>query len=185
MRKIYIMLLMSSVVLLTACDMLDIQPTGKVIPQTLAEYRALIATAYKNVPDARGLACFRSDELYVKDDSWEQDRYGKIECWDDFSVPGQTTSFEWKNFYSIMFTANYTIEERNSINEGSEEDINQLLSAPCIHAFPVGKSLRTALYPSGSVRNESSATEAEQRYQRNSEEKYRCTDLRGCTLRYQ
>ena len=41
MRKIYIMLLMSSVVLLTACDMLDIQPTGKVIPQTLAEYRAL------------------------------------------------------------------------------------------------------------------------------------------------
>lgn len=77
MRKIYIMLLMSSVVLLTACDMLDIQPTGKVIPQTLAEYRALIATAYKTVPDARGLACFRSDELYVKDDSWEQDRYGK------------------------------------------------------------------------------------------------------------
>ena len=73
MRKIYIMLLMSSVVLLTACDMLDIQPTGKVIPQTLAEYRALIATAYKNVPDARGLACFRSDELYVKDDSWEHD----------------------------------------------------------------------------------------------------------------
>ena len=69
MRKIYIMLLMSSVVLLTACDMLDIQPTGKVIPQTLAEYRALIATAYKTVPDARGLACFRSDELYVKDDS--------------------------------------------------------------------------------------------------------------------
>ena len=127
MRKIYIMLLMSSVVLLTACDMLDIQPTGKVIPQTLAEYRALIATAYKNVPDARGLACFRSDELYVKDDSWEQDRYGKIECWDDFSAPGQTTSFEWKNFYSIMFTANYTIEERNSINEGSEEDINQLI----------------------------------------------------------
>ena len=76
MRKIYIMLLMSSVVLLTACDMLDIQPTGKVIPQTLAEYRALIATAYKNVPDARGLACFRSDELYVKDDSWDD----KEEC---------------------------------------------------------------------------------------------------------
>ena len=176
MRKIYIMLLMSSVVLLTACDMLDIQPTGKVIPQTLAEYRALIATAYKNVPDARGLACFRSDELYVKDDSWEQDRYGKIECWDDFSAPGQTTSFEWKNFYSIMFTANYTIEERTSINEGSEEDSDQLLGD--------GYLLR-ALYPSGSVRNESSATEAEQRYQRNSEEKYRCTDLRGCTFGYQ
>ena len=182
------MLLMSSVVLLTACDMLDIQPTGKVIPQTLAEYRALIATAYKNVPDARGLACFRSDELYVKDDSWEQDRYGKIECWDDFSAPGQTTSFEWKNFYSIMFTANYTIEERNSINEGSEEDIDQLIGEcyllrAYMHFLLV--NLYGQPYTSGSVRNESSATEAEQRYQRNSEEKYRCTDLRGCTFGYQ
>lgn len=36
MRKIYIMLLMSSVVLLTACDMLDIQPTGKSDPPDLS-----------------------------------------------------------------------------------------------------------------------------------------------------
>lgn len=127
MKKLYTLLLMSSIALLSACDMLDIQPTGKVIPQSLAEYRALLATAYKNVPDARGLACFRSDEMYVKDDSWEMDRYGKIERWDDFSAPGQTTSFEWKNFYSIMFTANYTIEQSASINEGSQQDIDQLI----------------------------------------------------------
>lgn len=127
MKKIYTLLLMSSVVLLTACDMLDIQPTGKVIPQSLAEYRALLATAYKNVPDTRGLASFRSDEMYVKDDSWEQGRFGKIERWDDFSASGQTTSFEWKNFYSVMFTANYTIEHWQSISEGSTEDIEQLV----------------------------------------------------------
>lgn len=113
--------------MLSACDMLDIQPTGKVIPQSLAEYRALLATAYKNVPDTRGLASFRSDEMYVKSDSWEQDRYAKIERWDDFSAQGQTTSFEWKNFYTVMFTANYTIEQWKDINEGSEEDINQLI----------------------------------------------------------
>lgn len=113
--------------MLSACDMLDIQPTGKVIPQSLTEYRALLATAYKNVPDTRGLASFRSDEMYVKDDSWEQDRYAKIERWDDFSAQGQTTSFEWKNFYTVMFTANYTIEQWKDINQGSEEDINQLI----------------------------------------------------------
>lgn len=118
---------MSSILLLSACDMLDIQPTGKVIPKSLAEYRALLATAYKNVPDTRGLASFRSDEMYVKSDSWEQDRYAKIERWDDFSAQGQTTSFEWKNFYTVMFTANYTIEQWKDINEGSEEDINQLI----------------------------------------------------------
>lgn len=113
--------------MLSACDMLDIQPTGKVIPQSLTEYRALLATAYKNVPDTRGLASFRSDEMYVKDDSWEQDRYAKIERWDDFSAQGQTTSFEWKNFYTVMFTANYTIEQWKDINQGSEKDINQLI----------------------------------------------------------
>lgn len=127
MRKIYTLLVLSSILLLSACDMLDIQPTGKVIPQSLAEYRALLATAYKNVPDTRGLASFRSDEMYVKDDSWELDRYAKIERWDDFSAQGQTTSFEWKNFYTVMFTANYTIEQWKDINQGSEEDINQLI----------------------------------------------------------
>ena len=105
MKKIYVMLLLGSVFLLTACDMLDIKPTGKVIPTTLAEYRALMASAYKYVPDTRGVVSFRSDEMFVKDDSWELDRYGKIERWDDFSAPGQTVAFEWKNFYSTMVNA--------------------------------------------------------------------------------
>lgn len=121
------MLLLSSVLLFTACDMLDIQPTGKVIPTTATEYRALLATAYSLVPDTRGLASLRSDEMYVKDDSWELDRYAKIERWDDYSAPGTTTSFEWKNFYSVMFTANYTIEHQADITEGSVEEINQLV----------------------------------------------------------
>ena len=127
MKKIYVMLLLGSVFLLTACDMLDIKPTGKVIPTTLAEYRALMASAYKYVPDTRGVVSFRSDEMFVKDDSWELDRYGKIERWDDFSAPGQTVAFEWKNFYSTIFNANYTIEHRHDITEGSEEEVNRLI----------------------------------------------------------
>ncbi|WP_455586011.1 RagB/SusD family nutrient uptake outer membrane protein [Bacteroides sp.] len=127
MKNIYVILLMGSVLLFTACDMLDIKPTGKVIPTTLAEYRALMATAYQTVPDARGLAGFRSDEMYVKNDSWELDRYAKIERWDDYSALGQTTTFEWKNFYTALFLANYTIEQQGAITEGSEEDIHQLI----------------------------------------------------------
>lgn len=127
MKHIYIILLAGSVIFFSACNMLDIKPTGKVIPTTLMEYRALLASTYQTVPDARGLASFRSDEMYVKNDSWELDRYGKIEKWDDYSAQGQTTSFEWKNYYTVLFTANYTIEQWNSITEGSEEDINQLV----------------------------------------------------------
>lgn len=127
MIKKYIPLFICTLFLFSACDMLDIKPTGKVIPTTLAEYRALLSSAYNTVPDVTGMACFRSDEMFVKNDSWEQNRYGKIERWDDFSARGETTPFEWKNFYTVMFTANYTIEKRNDIKEGSPEDLDQLI----------------------------------------------------------
>lgn len=56
---------MACMLLLAACDnYLDIQPTGSVIPNSLAEYRALLARSYKDVSkfSDRGMACFRSDE---------------------------------------------------------------------------------------------------------------------------
>lgn len=41
---------MGCMLLLAACDnYLDIQPTGSVIPNSLAEYRALLARSYKDV----------------------------------------------------------------------------------------------------------------------------------------
>lgn len=76
MKYIYY-LLAGSVIFFSACNMLDIKPTGKIIPTTLMEYRALLASTYQTVPDARGLASFRSDEMYVKNDGWELDRYGR------------------------------------------------------------------------------------------------------------
>lgn len=127
MMKKKLILLISTIFLLASCDMLDIKPTGMVIPTTLTEYRALLSTAYNTVPDVTGMACFRSDEMYIKNDSWELNRYGKIERWDDYSARGETTSFEWKNFYTVMFTANYTIEKRAEITEGSADEINQLI----------------------------------------------------------
>lgn len=47
MRKIYIATILTGSILLSSCDSyLDIQPVGKVIPNTLSEYRALLTTAY-------------------------------------------------------------------------------------------------------------------------------------------
>lgn len=126
LKSIYTLLV--GFVLLTSCDMLDIQPTGKVIPKTLAEYRALLNTSYKAVPSAaRGLPGFRSDEMYVRNDSWDQNAYAAIERWDDYAASGSTTPFPWKDFYSVIFTANYVIENRGNITEGSEQDIRQLV----------------------------------------------------------
>ena len=63
MKKIYVLALLSCLLMLSACDSyLDIRPVGSVIPQTAEEYRALLARAYLNVPNDRGLACLRRSE---------------------------------------------------------------------------------------------------------------------------
>ena len=44
MKKTISLMIMACMLLLAACDnYLDIQPTGSVIPNSLAEYRALLA----------------------------------------------------------------------------------------------------------------------------------------------
>lgn len=126
-RNYIFMGMMSSLLLLASCNMLDIQPVGKVIPETLTEYRALLATAYKEVPADRGLVCLRADEMQVIKDSWELERYGKIESWDDYAPAGTTTPFEWASYYSTLFSANYIIEQQNNITEGTAADIQQLV----------------------------------------------------------
>lgn len=57
MKKQYICLFFACLTfLLTGCDKyLDIQPTGSVIPHTLAEYRALWLNACTTVPADRDL----------------------------------------------------------------------------------------------------------------------------------
>ena len=60
------LLIAASAVTFAGCDsFLDIQPVGKVIPTTAPEFRSLITEAYVTVPDDRGLASFRSDEVLL------------------------------------------------------------------------------------------------------------------------
>ena len=127
MKKIYILLLISSLFTMAACDMLDIKPVGQVIPTTLTEYRALMATAYKGVQATSGLASFRSDEMFVRNNYDDQNSYAQIERWDDYNVQGSTIPFEWAKFYSTLFIANFIIEQHHDITEGNEADVNQLV----------------------------------------------------------
>ena len=121
---------MACMLLLAACDnYLDIQPTGSVIPNSLAEYRALLARSYKDVSkfSDRGMACFRSDEMQVRDNEYDQNYYMDIERWNDLAPNAYTSSFEWAKYYNVLFIANHVIESRSDIKEGTEEEINQLV----------------------------------------------------------
>ena len=106
---------MACMLLLAACDnYLDIQPTGSVIPNSLAEYRALLARSYKDVSkfSDRGMACFRSDEMQVRDNEYDQNYYMDIERWNDLAPNAYTSSFEWAKYYNVLFIANHVIESR-------------------------------------------------------------------------
>lgn len=130
MKKILSLMIISCTLLLTACDSyLDIQPTGSVIPNSLAEYRALLTRSYKDVSKLRdrGMACFRSDEMQVRDNEYDQNYYMDIERWNDLAPNSYTTTFEWAVYYNVLFIANHVIESRNDIVEGTETEISQLV----------------------------------------------------------
>lgn len=128
MRKIYTLIVLSSLLLLSACDSyLDIKPVGSVIPTTAKEYRALLAQAYRLVPMERGVACFRSDEMQVVDDGYDQNSYGDIERWNDYAPSPNVKQFAWVDYYSAIFIANHVIANQAEITEGTPDIVKQLV----------------------------------------------------------
>lgn len=115
---------------LMACDsFLDIQPVGKVIPTTVPEFRALMTEAYVTVPDDRGLATFRSDEVLLDGtmDSNDLSSYLDIWRWNDDAPDENTATFSWRQFYHVLFIANYTIESLSLMTDGTEAEKHQLV----------------------------------------------------------
>ncbi|KAA6301978.1 MAG: hypothetical protein EZS26_001794 [Candidatus Ordinivivax streblomastigis] len=109
-------------------DFLDIKPTGRVIPQTAADFRQLLTEAYRTLPSARGLTTFRSDEADLSAGATEQDiaSYKDIWTWNDDNPDGTTISFEWKNYYTTLFIANSVIENEKRMTGGLPNEVSQL-----------------------------------------------------------
>lgn len=123
-------LLLSLLFLLGSCDsFLDVKPVGKVIPTTAEEFRSLITEAYATVPDDRGLASFRSDEVLLDATMSSNDlgSYLDIWLWNDAAPSENTAAFSWRQFYHVLFIANYVIESENMIEDGTPAEIRQMV----------------------------------------------------------
>lgn len=131
MKKFSISVLLSSILLfMSGCDsFLDIQPIGKVIPTTATEFRALLTEAYVTVPNDRGLASFRSDEMLLDGTINQNDlnSYLDIWLWNDYAASENTASFKWRQFYHVLFIANYIIESEPIITDGTTDEIRQMV----------------------------------------------------------
>ena len=116
----------------TACDdFLDITPTGKVIAQTGAEYRALLTYEYDNFTKERYMTTLRTDELPsdVKK-YWSQgdtESYLDLWRWKDENPASTTSYFGWRNYYHAIYIANYIIEHQGEITKATVDEIDQLV----------------------------------------------------------
>lgn len=117
--------------ILAGCDdFLDIQPTGKVIPKTGREYRALLTEAYSAIPSDRGKTVFRTDELILDNQNTTTEglnSFLNIWLWlDDESADG-TSSFGWRSFYYVSYIANTIIENGETMIEATSTERSQLI----------------------------------------------------------
>lgn len=127
-KKVYTIFIISGclVLSLTSCDsFLDIQPVGKVIPNTLEEYRALITTTYGVDLTDRGMCDMRTEDISVSKDEFDQNNFKDIERWVTSNPSG--TEFGWSYYYQNIYYANAIINKKNEITEGNEAEINQLV----------------------------------------------------------
>ncbi len=116
-------------VLLTSCDnFLDIKPVGRVIPETQEQYRALLSNAYAKFPSDRGLATFRSDEVDLSGtSSLDVANYLDVFSWNDLAKNDFSQDFMWKDYYYVIYLANYTIENVNTLEGKNNDGFRQLV----------------------------------------------------------
>ena len=120
-----------SVLVFSSCNYLDITPAGKVIPETVTDFRALITSAYSTVPTYKYLLSLRSDELYPLKDGEAYSTFIDFALWNDNSSTN-TISYPWSTFYKTIFYANTVIEDVMEAEINTTEDSREQLMAEAL-----------------------------------------------------
>lgn len=109
MKFIHYIIVMT--VMFTSCNYLDVEPVGKVIPDEVSEFRAMLTTAYGRFPQHKRLLTMRSDEVTSGMVAITYDAWIDIVTWNDESPDPVTYTFPWTQMYNVIFYANSVIED--------------------------------------------------------------------------
>lgn len=115
---------------MSACNYLDIEPVGQVIPEKTSEYRALLTSAYSKLPSHKRFLTVRSDELQPIYDEFgftSYSSYKDIAIWNDVTPDPKTYEFPWVDFYTIIFYTNEIITNGPEATDDNSEPIAQIL----------------------------------------------------------
>ena len=133
----YIQSIIVSVVLFTSCNYLDVEPVGKVIPDEVSEFRALMTQAYSIYPKYKRYLTVRSDEVFPYVYGLSYDNYIDMATWKDESDDPLTYDYPWEEMYRIIFYANSTIDgimdAKVDVTDDSREQL--LAEAYCLRAY--------------------------------------------------
>lgn len=122
----YIILFTIAIGMNSCDDYLDIKPEGKVIPETLEDFRAVLTTGYSAFPRHKSLTTLRADELVLNEFD-DQLLYSKdIYIWKDANPDPATTSFQWAQLYNTIFYTNVVINDGN-VKVPSSPEKDQLI----------------------------------------------------------
>lgn len=109
MKKIYTIVL--ALALFSSCNYLDVTPTGKVIPETVTDFRAMMTSAYSKVPAYKRMLTVRADEVVPFMYGYFFNNYVDLALWEDVNPDPVTASYHWTEIYNVIFYANSVIEE--------------------------------------------------------------------------
>ncbi|RZJ55683.1 MAG: RagB/SusD family nutrient uptake outer membrane protein [Flavobacterium sp.] len=122
----YILLFVAAIAVSSCDDYLDITPVGRVIPQTLEQYRAVLTQGYVVYPEHKSLTAVRTDELTMNELNDEVNVYRDIYTWKDTNPDLMTITFPYQDLYTVIFYTNVIINEaKGKLAESPER--NQLI----------------------------------------------------------
>lgn len=88
---------------------LDIEPTGRVIPTSADDFRALLTSAYSGFPAQKSLVALRTDELILDEYGTDFPGLRDIYKWNDNTPDEITYQYPYVGLYTTIFYANEVI----------------------------------------------------------------------------
>lgn len=107
MKRIYILLIAVFSLGMGGCNYVDVDPVGKVIPDEVSEYRALLTTAYSTYPQYRRYLMVRSDEVFPDLYGLSYDNYIDLATLNDENPDPLTETYPWTAMYKYDFLCQY------------------------------------------------------------------------------
>lgn len=116
-------------------DYLDVKPVGKVIPETLTDFRAVMTKGYSVFPRHKSLVSVRGDEALLDEDGGDFLFYRDAYLWNDSNPDRATFTYPYAALYNTIFYTNVVINEASKKLDASPEKDQLIGEAYALRAY--------------------------------------------------